>query len=137
LPPTLRRSFSQQHHLRNLASATTPLFFQPCISASYFPFSRHFEKRAVKMGKRKAPEELSENPNTQRERKRRLERSPERKKYELQKLADSVYISRQLEKLRATEEYQAAGDDRRKALEDGCQSAAIASRYVQNVVVKM
>jgi len=88
------------------------------------------------MGKRKAHDELSDNLYTVRERKRRVERSPERKKYEDQKQADAIYISRQVDKLRLTTEYQSAGTERRQALENGCRSEATANRYVPNVGVK-
>jgi hypothetical protein len=66
--------------------------------------------------KRKAPEELSQNPRTIKERKRQEARNDERAKYERAKKADVEAERRKLNTLKKTVAFQNASSDVRQNL---------------------
>lgn len=90
------------------------------------------------MGKRKSADELSDNPNTKRNRDYSARMSEEDKSYFNQQKALGVAIGRAKKKLHETVEFQEAGDDKRLQMEKAVVQETIDQRYVVvNVVVLM
>ena len=88
------------------------------------------------MGKRKAENELSENPNTKRNREYAARLSEEEKALFNQQKALGVAIGRAKKKLYETAEFQEAGYDKRLQMEEAVVQETLAHRYmVVNVVV--
>jgi hypothetical protein len=90
------------------------------------------------MGKRKAADELSDNPNTKRNREYSARMSEEDKSQFNKQKALGVAIGRAKKKLHETAEFQEAGDDKRLQMETTIVQEMLAQRYVVvNVVVRM
>jgi hypothetical protein len=66
--------------------------------------------------KRKAPEELSQNPRTSKERKRLAARTPQQVVFENARKADAEAERRQLKFLHKSEAFQSAADGTRRNL---------------------
>jgi hypothetical protein len=90
------------------------------------------------MGKRKSTDELSDNPNTKRNRDYSARMTEEDKAHFNQQKALGVAIGRAKKKLYETAEFQAAGNDKRFQMETAAVQETLAHRYVVvNVVVRM
>lgn len=88
------------------------------------------------MGKRKAQDELSDNPNTKRNRDYAARMNEQQKAAFNDQKALQVAIGRAKKKLHETDEFQQAGDDKRVQLEAAVVQKTLAKRYVVvNVVV--
>ena len=88
------------------------------------------------MGKRKSTDELSENPNTKRNREYAARLDDENKTLFNQQKALSMAIGRAKKKLYDSTEFQQAGDDKRLQMEEAAVQETLAHRYaVVNVVV--
>jgi hypothetical protein len=73
------------------------------------------------MGKRKASEELSENPHTKKERLRQQNLTDIQKAYEKAKKADQTFEKRKLDKLKSTPQFQSSSVDQRNQLVQNCK----------------
>ena len=90
------------------------------------------------MGKRKAENELSENPSTKRNREYAASLNEEDKTLFNQQKALGVAIGRAKKKLYGTVEFQEAGSDKRLQMEGAVVQETIARRYVVvNAIVRM
>jgi len=90
------------------------------------------------MGKRKSTDELSENPNTKRNREYTARMNDEDKSHFNEQKALGVAIGRAKKKLHETSEFQEAGNDKRLQMEEAVVQETLAQRYVVvNVVVRM
>jgi hypothetical protein len=90
------------------------------------------------MGKRKAQDDLSENPNTKRNRDYTARMDEEKKTTFNNQKALQVAIGRAKQKLYETDEFQEAGDDKRIQLETAVIQETLTNRYViVRVVVKI
>ena len=69
-------------------------------------------------GKRKAVEDLSDNPNTARVRKRLAAMDDTKLSLEKAKRADSAAVTYAMKKLRQTTEYQGANEETKKVMEE-------------------
>jgi hypothetical protein len=79
--------------------------------------------------KRKASEDLSQNRNTLKERRRQEKRSQDQIEYEKRKIADNTAWSREKNRVSGTAQYQNASGDQRNQISNTAQSELIQKRY--------
>ncbi|KAH8889406.1 hypothetical protein GQ53DRAFT_652203 [Thozetella sp. PMI_491] len=79
-------------------------------------------------GKRKSPEELSQNPSTKRVRARQARMNDNERTVQRATSALNTAISRARKICRDTDEWKLANDDARKQLEEAAKQATISQR---------
>ena len=82
--------------------------------------------------KRKALDELSRNPHTQKSRARREQMTEAEKEIDRAKLADAQHARRWVEKARQTEAWKCGNPNERQEIEKCARAAALKDRYVRH-----